>query len=262
MFLSQSKFALLLCGLTLLLAVIKPADAEQKNSGPVYEMRVYHTNEGKLDDLLARFRDHTCELFTKHGMTNVAYFVPEGKDNKRLVYFMKYPSRAARDASWKGFLNDPQWKAAYKESIKNGRLIHRVDSTFLTLTDYSPAFPGKSHTPGRLFELRTYTATPGNLKLLHSRFRDHTVKLFAKHGITNIAYFNLMPDQKGAENTLIYLISHKDRQARQKSFSDFLKDPEWQNARKQSEIAGGGPLTTKGGVKHEFLLPTDFSPLK
>ncbi len=258
----RSKSASLLCSLAALLAVTNFADADQKNSGPVYEMRVYHTNDGKLDDLLARFRDHTCELFTKHGMTNVAYFVPEGKENKRLVYFMKYPSRAAREASWKGFLNDPDWKAAYKASIKEGRLIHKVDSTFLTLTDYSPEFPSKSHTAGRLFELRTYTATPGNLKHLHSRFRDHTFKLFAKHGITNIAYFDLMPDQKGAENTLIYLISHKDKQARKKSFGDFSKDPAWQNARKQSEIAGGGSLTTKGGVKHEFLIPTDFSPLK
>ncbi len=258
----QFRNAALLCGLTALLAFAGSVHAEQKADGPVYEMRIYHTNDGKLDDLLARFRDHTCELFTKHGMTNVAYFVPEGEDNKRLVYFMKYPSRDARAASWKGFLNDPKWKAAYKASIENGKLIHKIDSTFLTLTDYSPEFPGKRLTPGRLFELRTYTATPGNLKHLHSRFRDHTFKLFEKHGIKNIAYFDLMPDQKKADNTLIYLISHKNKEARKKSFGDFSKDPAWQNARKQSEIAGGGSLTTKGGVRHEFLIPTDFSPLK
>lgn len=258
----QFKISTLLCSLTVLFALASSAHADQKTSGPIYELRVYHTNDGKLNDLLARFRDHTCELFTKHGMTNVAYFVPEGKENKRLVYFMKYPSRDARVASWKGFLNDPQWKAAYKASIENGKLIHKVDSTFLTLTDYSPGFPDKSHTPGRLFELRTYTATPGNLKHLHSRFRDHTFKLFEKHGAINIAYFDLMPDQQGVENTLIYLITHQNKDARKKTFGDFSQDPAWKNARKQSEIDGGGSLTTKGGVKHEFLIPTDFSQLK
>ncbi len=261
---SLSKYALLFCSLIVLpaMATQTAAAAGEKSSGPVYELRIYHTNDGKLDALLSRFRDHTCDLFEKHGMTNVAYFVPEGKENKRLVYFLKYPSRDARETSWKGFLNDPEWKAVYKKSIQNGRLIHKIESTFLTLTDYSPKFPNKSHVSGRLYELRTYTATPGNLKHLHSRFRDHTVKLFEKHGITNLAYFDLMPDQKGAENTLIYLISHKDKQARRKSFGDFSKDPAWQNARKQSEVAGGGSLTTKGGVRHEFLVPTDFSPLK
>ena len=175
---------------------------------------------------------------------------------------MKYPSRKARDASWKKFLNDPDWKAAFKASRSTGPLVSKVESKFLTLTDYSPKFPGESQPSERLFELRTYTSTPGNLKNLNSRFRDHTVKLFAKHGITNIAYFDHMSDQPGAENTLIYLITHQNQDARKKSFGNFSQDPAWKAARKQSEIDGGGALTVKGGVKHEFLLPTDFSPLK
>lgn len=258
----RSMTCVLLGGLALAFATGTPVHAEQESAGPVFEMRIYHTNDGKLDDLLARFRDHTCDLFTKHGMTNVGYFVPEGEDNKRLIYFMKYPSLDARKASWKGFANDPQWKAAFKASKKDGRLIHKVESTFMTLTDYSPEFPKKSYSGTRVFELRTYTATPGNLKNLHSRFRDETFKLFGKHGITNIAYFDIMPNQPGTDNTLIYLVTHQSKEARKKSFGAFGKDPAWKNALKQSEIKGGGPLTTKGGVNHEFLIPTDFSQLK
>ena len=258
----HSVLSTMLCGLALFFINVDVAQAEQKTDDAVFEMRTYHTADGKLDDLLSRFRDHTCELFTKHGMTNVAYFVPEGEDNNRLVYFMKYPSRKARDASWKGFVNDPQWKEAFKASRKDGPLVTKVESKFLTLTDYSPKFPGESQSDERLFELRTYTSTPGNLANLHSRFRDNTVKLFENHGITNIVYFDHMSDQPGAENTLIYLITHKDKDARKASFGAFSKDPKWKSALKQSEVKGGGPLTTKGGVKHLFLIPTDFSQLK
>src|SRR5262245_51620849 len=106
----------------------------------VYEMRVYYAAPGKLDALNARFRDHTTKLFEKHGLTNVGYFVPvgENKDNK-LVYFISAPSKEARDKSFKTFGADPDWKKAAAESEKDGRLVTKVESTFLTATDYSPA---------------------------------------------------------------------------------------------------------------------------
>ena len=90
----------------------------------LYEMRIYFASEGKLDALHARFRDHTLGLFEKHGMTNVGYFVPVGENPERkLVYFLSYPNRQARDASWKAFINDPLWKTAYAESEKTGPLV-------------------------------------------------------------------------------------------------------------------------------------------
>src|SRR5262245_42352439 len=105
----------------------------------VYEMRVYYAAPGKLDALNARFRDHTVKLFEKHGLTNVGYFVPTGenKDNK-LVYFIAAPSKEARDKSFKTFGADPDWKKAAAESEKNGKLVTKVESTFLSPTDYSP----------------------------------------------------------------------------------------------------------------------------
>jgi hypothetical protein len=78
----------------------------------------------------------------------------------------------------------------------------------------------------RVFEIRTYTANEGKLTNLHRRFRDHTLRIFAKHGMTNVAYF---APQEGAlkENTLIYVLAHSSRDAARKSWADFAADPEW-----------------------------------
>ncbi len=117
----------------------------------VFEMRVYYANPGKLDALNARFRDHTCKLFEKHGMQNIGYWVPLENPEEKLVYVLAYPSRAARDASWKGFMGDPDWQAAYKKSHENGVLVKKVDAYFMTATDYSSVIKPKIANPERTF---------------------------------------------------------------------------------------------------------------
>src|SRR6266498_318485 len=84
----------------------------------VFEMRTYTTNEGKLDALLARFRDHTTRLFEKHGMTNIGYWVPKDEplSKNTLVYILAYPSREAAKKSWDAFRSDPDWQKVQKES--------------------------------------------------------------------------------------------------------------------------------------------------
>ncbi|PYT79095.1 MAG: NIPSNAP family protein [Acidobacteria bacterium] len=106
----------------------------------VYELRVYHTYEGKLDDLLRRFRDHTMRLFEKHGIHNVAYWTPldEPLKGRTLFYILAHPSREAATANWQAFRDDPEWQAVRDKSEANGKLVEKVDSTFLTLTDFSP----------------------------------------------------------------------------------------------------------------------------
>ncbi len=241
--------------------------ADDKKASPdtrVFEMRVYYAAPGKLEALNARFRDHTTKLFEKHGMTNVGYFTPVG-DNKegKLVYFLAYPSKDARAASWKAFAADPDWKKAQADSEKDGRLVTKVEQKFLNTTDFSPALKIEAGKGPRVFELRTYTTTKGNLPALDSRFRDHTIKLFEKHGMTNLVYWHLTPDSKGAENTLVYLLAHDSPEAAKKSFDGFRMDPAWIEARKASEEKAGGSLTeAKGGVVSEFLTPTDYSALK
>ena len=108
-------------------------------STTVYELRVYHTYEGKLDDLLKRFREHTTKLFEKHGMKNVAYWTPldEPAKSNTLIYILAHPSREAAAANWKTFQDDPDWKSVRDKSEENGKIVEKVDSTFMKLTDFS-----------------------------------------------------------------------------------------------------------------------------
>jgi hypothetical protein len=240
------------------------------DDGRLYEMRVYYAAPGKVDALNARFRDHTLKLFEKHGITNVAYLTPIDNPESKLIYFLSYPSMEARDASWAAFFKDPEWQAAYKASEVDGKLTAKVENCFLKTTDYSPPF--KVETVGdRVIELRIYTMTPNNLPNINARFRDHTMKLFEKHGMTNLIYWNMTPEQgkaKGpwkADNTLIYLLAHKSKEAGLASFGAFRQDPDWIAARTASEEKAGGSLTIlpqSDGVKSTYCTPTDYSPLK
>src|SRR5260370_373142 len=114
----------------------------------------------------------------------------------------------------------------------------------------------------RMYELRTYIAAPGKLDALHARVRDHTVQLLEKHGMSNIGYWVPLKDQKGADDTLIYVLAHQSEDAAKASIGAFRKDPAWTTALKASEQKAGGPLTVKDGVQSVFLKPTDYSPLK
>ena len=109
-------------------------------STAVYELRVYHAYEGKLNDLLKRFREHTTKLFERHGIKNVAYWTPldEPAKSKTLIYILEHPSREAAAANWKAFQDDPEWKSVRDKSEENGKLVEKVDSTLMTLTDFSP----------------------------------------------------------------------------------------------------------------------------
>jgi hypothetical protein len=106
----------------------------------VFELRTYHTNDGKLADLHKRFRDHTCELLKRHGAELIGFWTPlDEKDGKgsKLVYLVAFPSRDAAKKTWEVFGKDPEWRKVYEESHKNGVLVKKVESVYLEPTDYS-----------------------------------------------------------------------------------------------------------------------------
>lgn len=109
----------------------------------------------------------------------------------------------------------------------------------------------------RVFEIRTYTTPPGKLDELHKRFREHTLKFFERHGMTNIAYWTPQ-DPKLADTTLVYVLTHPSREAAKANWKAFSADPEWQRVRAASEA--NGPIVTK--VESVFLDATDYSPMK
>jgi len=110
---------------------------------------------------------------------------------------------------------------------------------------------------GRVFELRTYTAPEGKLGELNARFRNHTMRIFQKHGMANVGYFT-PEDAPLSQNTLVYVISHASRDAAKQSWAAFGKDPEWQKVAQESQVNG----KIVASVVSQFLVPTDYSPMK
>jgi len=108
--------------------------------GPVYELRVYHCFEGKLETLLTRFREHTMKIFETHNIRNVGYWLPTEPPlaGKTLIYLISHASREAAKANWQAFSSDPEWQRVQAASEANGKIVEKVDSTFMTLTDFSP----------------------------------------------------------------------------------------------------------------------------
>lgn len=127
-------FALVTASLALP-AFAAPADAP-KSGQRVFEMRTYYTHPGRLDALNARFRDHTCRLFQKHGMELVGFWTPQDEKDV-LVYILAYPSREAAKASWDAFRADPEWKKAQADSEADGKIVKEVKSVYMNPTDYS-----------------------------------------------------------------------------------------------------------------------------
>jgi hypothetical protein len=191
-------------------------------------------------------------------MVNIGYWIPTPNPDNKLVYIVAFPSPEAREKSWKSFGADPAWQEARKNSELNGRLVNKVESVLMRATRFSPPIQVVAKNPNCCFELREYVATPGNLEKLHSRFQDHTVALFKKHGMTQVGYWNPIDKKQGADNRLIYILSHVDQKAAETSFKNFRADPAWIEAKKASE--SGGSLTEK--VTSTFMAPTDYSPMK
>jgi len=140
--LAAAAAGLLLSGLILPAASAAdgPAKTDAKKSQHVFELRTYHTPEGKLADLHKRFRDHTCALLEKHGAKLVGFWTPQDEKDgkgKKLIYLVSFPSRDAAKKAWKEFGEDPAWQKAKSESVKNGELVEKVESVFLDPTDYS-----------------------------------------------------------------------------------------------------------------------------
>ena len=109
---------------------------QAQSNGKVFELRTYTTLEGKLPNLLARFRDHTRRLFDKHGISNVGYWVPQDapESDNTLIYIIAHDSRDAAASNWKNFIADPEWTEVARASGV-GRV--NVDSVFMDATDFS-----------------------------------------------------------------------------------------------------------------------------
>jgi hypothetical protein len=113
--------------------------AQAPSATRVFELRTYHCFDGRLDALKARFRDHTIEIFKRHGIESIGYWTPQDPElaKNTLVYLIAHPSRDAAKANWAAFISDPEWKKVSADSEKDGKIVQKVDSLFLDPTDFS-----------------------------------------------------------------------------------------------------------------------------
>jgi hypothetical protein len=244
--------------LTLCLALMALwATAQTAADTRVFEMRIYYAEPGKLDALVTRFQKHTRKLFKKHGMENIGYWLPLHNDDNRLIYILAYPDMAARDKAWQAFGEDPKWKKVKSKSEVNGKLVQKVESIFMNATDYSPLIT-PSTSGERVFELRIYTAAPEKLPNLNERFRTHTMKLFAKHGATNLAYWSTIEKEASVQPKLYYILAHPSEAGGAKMFEQFVNDPEWKRVKAESEK--NGPIIDK--IESVYMRALSFSPIK
>ncbi len=134
-----AAFGLTLLGLGFAAGTIwQPTTVQAQSGGKVFELRTYTTNDGKLPNLEARFRDHTRRIFEKHGMENVGYWVPQEMPNT-LIYIISHDSRQAATDSWASFRADPEWTEVARASQVDGQILAKApDFIFMNATDYSP----------------------------------------------------------------------------------------------------------------------------
>jgi hypothetical protein len=230
----------------------------KKKPSKYYELRIYHCEPGRLDALVERFTNHSTRILEKHGMENIGYWIPTAENNNLLYYILAYPSKESRDASWKAFLADPEWKEVAKKSEESGKIVAKVESKFMTLhPELTKKIKFEKANPERLFEMRTYYCLPGRYPNIVARFRDHTRKLFEKHGMQNIMYFETI-EKDGGQSTLLYFLAHKDADAAKKSWDGFRADPDWIKVRNASEESG--KIVER--VESIYMKPTSFSKIK
>lgn len=241
--------------------------SESQSAEKVYELRFYTTNPGKLPNLHARFRDHTMDLFEKHGMENIIYWtVSQGtredgddKDNM-LVYIIAHESEAAREASWQAFRNDPEWKKVAAESEVDGKILAKPPrSILMTETDFSPAdetVNGSSDQAARLWELRQYNDGPERVPHTVDRFASGETEIFTKHGMQTVKFWTA-----NDQSAFIYLLAHKDKAAADESWKGFFGDfrPFMEKYRAAHPNLPGG---RGNGFEVRYLVPTDYSPRK
>lgn len=227
-------------GMGAVMIVSATSGLDAQSGGPtsdvVYELRVYHANEGKLDTLLARFRDHTITIFNRHGIKSIAYWTPtdEPLKGRTLVYILEHPSREAATANWKSFHEDPEWVKVAAASEANGKLVSKVDSTFMKRTNFSPAIKAQTAADGVVYELRIYHTNEGKLVPLLKRFREQETSIFERLGMHGVGYWT--PDDEPLKGrTLVYMLKHKSRAAATESWAEFSKDPEWVKLKAESE---------------------------
>ena len=215
----------------------------------LFEHRVYTAVPGKLPALNDRFANHTIGFFKQYGVGMMGFWTDDIGVSNQLTYITTFNTMADRETKWAEFGSDTERQQVFAETEVNGPLVAVVENTFMRLTPYSPS-PQLS---SKVQELRVYDTLPGRLSALHDRFANHTMALFERHGIQNVAYWT---EDVGTNNRLVYMLGYESLADREKSWASFGADPDWKKAREASET--NGSIVRKS--RHRIMRLTDYSP--
>ncbi|PKB67431.1 MAG: hypothetical protein BZY81_04690 [SAR202 cluster bacterium Io17-Chloro-G4] len=215
----------------------------------IYENRVYTAVPGKLPAINARFADITIDYFNQYEMGMMGFWNDEIGTSNQLTYIMTFDDMADREKKWTAFRADKGRIEAFAETEVDGPLVASVYNSIMETTPYSP----EPQLSSNVQELRVYDAMPGKLPALHNRFSNHTMGLFEKHGIENVAYWT---EVVGTSNRLVYMLGYENVGDREKGWAAFGADPDWQKARAESEKDGA--LVRES--RHSIIRPTAYSP--
>lgn len=215
----------------------------------LFEHRVYTAVPGKLPALNDRFANHTIGFFKQYGVGMMGFWTDDIGVSNQLTYITTFNTMADRETKWAEFGSDTKRQQVFAETEVNGPLVAVVENTFMRLTPYSPS-PQLS---SKVQELRVYDTLPGRLPALHDRFANHTMALFERHGIQNVAYWT---EDVGTNNRLVYMLGYESLSDREKSWASFGADPDWKKAREASET--NGSIVRKS--RHRIMRLTDYSP--
>ena len=215
----------------------------------LFENRVYTAVPGKLPALNDRFANHTIGFFKQYGVGMMGFWTDDIGVSNQLTYITTFNTMADRETKWAEFGSDTRRQQVFAETEVNGPLVAVVENTFMRLTPYSPS-PQLS---SKVQELRVYDTLPGRLPALHDRFANHTMALFERHGIQNVAYWT---EDVGTNNRLVYMLGYESLADREKSWASFGADPDWKKAREASETNGSIVRESR----HRIMRLTDYSP--
>ena len=215
----------------------------------LYESRIYTAVPGKMAALNDRFANHTIGFFNRYGIGVMGFWTDEIGISNQLTYIVTCNDMGDREKKWSAFAADSKWWQVKAETEVDGPLVALEENTFMRLTPYSP----EPQLSSKIQELRVYDALPGRLPALHDRFSNHTMGLFEKHGMENIAYWT---EEVGTGNRLVYLLGYDSLADREKSWASFVADPAWAKARADSEK--DGPIVRES--RHRILRLTSYSP--
>jgi hypothetical protein len=128
-----------ICGVAVMLGFGMLKGSNEEPQHHVYELRLYHVNEGKMDALKSRFGDHTDSIFKRHNMKSIGYWSPEDAPNSQtlFIYILEHPSRQEAEKNWAAFQADPEWQKVKAESEAHGPLVDHIDRYFMDPTSFS-----------------------------------------------------------------------------------------------------------------------------